>query len=200
MTTCAYEVCRCARVVPIASDMMRQTVQTPRLALAAGALALATVAWGCASTGATPRPFPAPGSRASGGSDGSSRPEPSRGSERSKGSEDAAGTLGAKGSVDSYALVGTALSFRGVPYRNGGSDPQGFDCSGFTQYVFAQYGVALPREVREQFQLGQLVNGDDFEPGDLLFFSTTAPGVSHVGIAIGGDRFVHAPQVRHVLR
>src|SRR5262245_19643409 len=51
--------------------------------------------------------------------------------------------------VDGYALVGTALTFRGVPYRNGGSDPTGFDCSVFTHYVFAQYGVTLAREVRE---------------------------------------------------
>jgi len=101
---------------------------------------------------------------------------------------------------DGYALVGTALSFRGVPYRNGGSDPQGFDCSGFTQYVFAQYGVALPREVREQFEKGRAVMPDEVAPGDLIFFSTVAPGPTHVGIAIGGDAFVHAPSSTGVVR
>ena len=102
--------------------------------------------------------------------------------------------------IDGYALVGTALSFRGVPYRNGGSDPQGFDCSGFTQYVFAQYGVALPREVREQFEKGRALTPGEVAPGDLIFFSTVAPGPTHVGIAIGGDAFVHAPSSAGVVR
>ena len=98
------------------------------------------------------------------------------------------------------ALVGTALSLRGAPYRNGGADPQGFDCSGFTQYVFARYGVALPREVRDQFQQGKSVKEEELAAGDLLFFTTVAPGASHVGIAIGGDQFVHAPSEKGVVR
>src|SRR5262249_21590264 len=101
---------------------------------------------------------------------------------------------------DGYALVGTALALRGVPYLNGGSDPNGFDCSGFTQYVFAQYGVALPREVREQFQKGTSIDPSDVAPGDLIFFSTTGPGASHVGIAVGSDEFVHAPSSTGVVR
>ena len=103
--------------------------------------------------------------------------------------------------MDGYALVGTALSLRGTPYRNGGTDPQGFDCSGFTQYVFAQYGVPLPREVRDQFDQGKSVKaGDELAAGDLLFFTTVAPGPTHVGIAIGGDQFVHAPSSTGVVR
>ena len=103
--------------------------------------------------------------------------------------------------MDGYALVGTALSFRGTPYRNGGADPQGFDCSGFTQYVFAQYGVSLPREVLDQFDQGESVKaGDELAAGDLLFFTTVAPGPTHVGIAIGGDQFVHAPSSTGVVR
>jgi cell wall-associated NlpC family hydrolase len=104
--------------------------------------------------------------------------------------------------VDGYALVGTALSLRGTPYRNGGTDPNGFDCSGFTRYVYAQYGVSLPREVRDQFQEGKSVKGD-LEVGDLLFFTTvvtSTPGPTHVGIAIGGDQFVHAPSSTGVVR
>ena len=89
---------------------------------------------------------------------------------------------------------------RGAPYRNGGSDPSGFDCSGFTQYVFAQYGVSLPRDVRSQFQVGKSVNAEDLAPGDVLFFTTTDPGPSHVAIAIGGDEFVHAPSSTGVVR
>jgi cell wall-associated NlpC family hydrolase len=89
---------------------------------------------------------------------------------------------------------------RGVPYRNGGSDPGGFDCSGFTQWVFAQTGTSLPRETREQFLLGAPVSSGDQQPGDLIFFTTTAPGASHVGIALDAETFVHAPSSRGVVR
>jgi cell wall-associated NlpC family hydrolase len=92
------------------------------------------------------------------------------------------------------------LSFRGTPYRNGGADPAGFDCSGLVQYVFEQHGIAMPRDVRTQFSVGTTVNADALEPGDLVFFSTVAPGASHVGIVIGGDQFVHAPSSRGVVR
>ena len=102
--------------------------------------------------------------------------------------------------ADGYALVGTALSLRGTPYRHGGGDPAGFDCSGFTQYVYAQHGVSLPREVREQYQMGKKVKPRNLAPGDLIFFSTTEPGASHVAIAIGGDEFVHAPSSTGVVR
>jgi len=101
---------------------------------------------------------------------------------------------------DGYALVGTALSLRGSPYRNGGTDPSGFDCSGFTQYVFHQYGISLPRDVREQYRLGKTVKPEELTAGDLLFFTTTDPGVSHVAIAVGGDEFVHAPSSSGVVR
>jgi len=90
-------------------------------------------------------------------------------------------------------VAGTALSLRGAPYRNGGSDPKGFDCSGFVRYVFSQHGVTVPRTVTDQFHAGQQVPQDQLAPGDLVFFSTVAPGPSHVGILIGGDEFVHAP-------
>jgi cell wall-associated NlpC family hydrolase len=105
-----------------------------------------------------------------------------------------------RGTADGYALSGTALSLRGAPYRNGGSDPNGFDCSGFVKYVYGQHGVAMPREVREQYRIGKSVERSRLEPGDLVFFSTTAPGASHVGIVIGGDQFVHAPSERGAVR
>jgi cell wall-associated NlpC family hydrolase len=103
-------------------------------------------------------------------------------------------------SVDSYALVGTALGLRGIPYRSGGSDPTGFDCSGFTQFVFAKYGVTLPRDVRSQFRFGTPIEPNQLAPGDLVFFTTTNPDVSHVAIAIGGDEFVHAPSTWGTVR
>jgi cell wall-associated NlpC family hydrolase len=103
--------------------------------------------------------------------------------------------------ADGYALSGTALSLRGAPYRLGGVDPAtGFDCSGFVRYVYQQHGVPMPREVREQFRIGKTVDRRKLEPGDLVFFSTVAPGASHVGIVIGGDQFVHAPSERGVVR
>ena len=145
------------------------------------ALALFTVS--CASTGAIPKPFPMPSTPASATTDAGAR-------------EGAA----AHAPYDGYALVGAALSFRGTPYRNGGSDPQGFDCSGFTQYVFAQFGVALPRDVREQYRVGNVVKPEQLAPGDLVFFTTTDPGASHVAIAVGGDEFVHAPSSTGVVR
>ncbi|NOT27430.1 MAG: C40 family peptidase [Acidobacteria bacterium] len=97
-------------------------------------------------------------------------------------------------------VIRTALGFLGTPYRNGGSDPSGFDCSGFVQFVFARHGTPLPREVRTQFQEGQKIDLDEVEPGDLVFFETVTRGASHVGIAVGDGRFVHAPSSRGVVR
>jgi cell wall-associated NlpC family hydrolase len=139
--------------------------------------AAAAAATGCATSGATPRPFPTPTTPAS------AAPEAARPAY-------AAG----------YGVAGTALSLRGAPYRNGGSDPAGFDCSGFVKYVFGQNGVALPRTVTEQFHAGRQVAGPQLEPGDLVSFSTGSAGASHVGIAIGGDEFVHAPSGRGEVR
>jgi cell wall-associated NlpC family hydrolase len=140
----------------------------PRVALFV--LVSAAAVTGCASTGGVPAPFPRPG----GSSPAPERPPP-------------------VGGRTGYAITGTALSLRGTPYRNGGTDPTGFDCSGFVYYVFAQHGVTVPRTVLEQSRAGRPVAHDQLEPGDLLFFSTVSAGPSHVGISIGGDEFVHAP-------
>ena len=106
----------------------------------------------------------------------------------------------ATATANGYALSGTALSLRGAPYKDGGIDPSGFDCSGFVRYVYQQHGVAMPRAVRDQFRVGKSVDRDRLEPGDLVFFSTVAPGASHVGIVIGGNQFIHAPSERGVVR
>ena len=98
------------------------------------------------------------------------------------------------------AVVSLALSLRGIPYRNGGSDLAGFDCSGFVQWVFAQQGLALPRDVKQQYRVGRDIDTDDVRAGDLVFFETVSPGASHVGIALGGGEFVHAPSSRGVVR
>src|SRR3989442_5850690 len=150
------------------------------VARAIGTGGLAALATACASTGAVPKPFPMPGSQ---------------GSQGSRGSEGASSRA-----FDGYALAGTALALRGSPYRNGGSDPAGFDCSGFTQYVFGQHGVFLPRGVSDQYKTGKPVRPDEVAAGDLLFFTTVAPGPTHVAIAIGGDEFIHAPSSAGVVR
>ena len=87
-------------------------------------------------------------------------------------------------------IIGSAMALRGVPYVFGGTSPSGFDCSGFVQYVFRKAGINLPRMADEQYNA---VNKTLFpKEGDLVFFSTYAPGVSHVGVYIGNDNFVHA--------
>lgn len=138
--------------------------------------AAAAITAGCASTGATPRPFPTPVPSTTSAAPAAGKPAP-------KAARHAVG----------YEVAGTALSLRGAPYRNGGSDPAGFDCSGFVKFVFEQHGVAVPRTVTDQYYAGKQVGGPQLEPGDLVFFATVSPGASHVGIAIGGDEFVHAP-------
>jgi len=99
-----------------------------------------------------------------------------------------------------HRIVAAALDQRGVPYRNGGTTPNGFDCSGLVVYVLAQHGLGMPRQTRDQFSVGRVVGRNDIQPGDLVFFSTVAPGASHVGIAVDADEFVHAPSSRGVVR
>ena len=166
------------------------------------ACVLAVLTPACASTGAVPRPFPSPAGRARATPPPETTPAAPA---TATASADAPatptpGTSGTLSPPDAYSLVGTALDLRGVPYRNGGADPSGFDCSGFTQYVFAQHGIALPRAVEEQFQVGRDVKPNELASGDLVFFSTVSPGASHVGIAIGGDEFIHAPSSTGVVR
>ena len=98
------------------------------------------------------------------------------------------------------SLVITATGLTGIPYQEGGNTPSGFDCSGFTRFVFAQHGVSLPRLTQEQYREGRSVTAGDVRPGDLVFFATVAPGASHVGVAITRDEFVHAPSENGVVR
>jgi len=148
---------------------------------------------GCASSGAVPRPFPG----AASGSPAAEAPSPPPPAEPDTAPDYPAPSVT---HLDGYSLSTTALSLRGAPYRNGGSAPDGFDCSGFVQYVFGLHGVPVPRETRQQFRIGRSIDRSRLAPGDLVFFSTTAPGASHVGIVIGEDQFVHAPSSRGVVR
>jgi cell wall-associated NlpC family hydrolase len=136
--------------------------------------AAAVLAPACASSGAVPHPFPVPAASAA--------------------SPDARPTV-------RDAITATALSLRGVHYRDGGAEPsKGFDCSGFTQFVFSKNGIRLPRDVHDQFSAGKNVKASAVAPGDLLFFSTEGRGASHVGIALGADEFIHAPSSNGVVR
>jgi cell wall-associated NlpC family hydrolase len=95
-------------------------------------------------------------------------------------------------------VLSTALELIGTPYRLGGTDPSGFDCSGFVQFVLARHAVSMPRTVIQQFAVG--ARARDVEAGDLVFFRTAGRRASHVGIAIDGESFVHAPSSRGVVR
>ena len=93
-----------------------------------------------------------------------------------------------------------ARSLVGAPYREGGALPDGFDCSGLVNYVFARQGVAVPRDVRRQALAGEPVDRVNLAPGDLVFFATTGSGPTHVGIAVGNGQFIHAPKSGGVVR
>jgi murein DD-endopeptidase len=89
------------------------------------------------------------------------------------------------------AVLMTALGQIGRPYRYGGADGDGFDCSGLTHHVYADVGVSLPRTAADQSRAGPRITVADAQPGDLVFFRTRAG--DHVGIYVGDRRMVHAP-------
>jgi peptidoglycan DL-endopeptidase CwlO len=94
-------------------------------------------------------------------------------------------------------VVGIAMQYLGVPYRWGGASPStGFDCSGFTMYVFAQVGISLPHNAAMQYGMGSAVGREFLQPGDLVFFN----GLGHEGIYIGGNQFIHAPHTGDVVK
>jgi cell wall-associated NlpC family hydrolase len=88
-------------------------------------------------------------------------------------------------------VVRNALRYVGVPYVWGGASPYGFDCSGFTWYVYKLAGISIPRTADVQFAVGRPIAGDPI-PGDLVFFQTYDYGASHVGIYLGNGQFVNS--------
>jgi cell wall-associated NlpC family hydrolase len=97
--------------------------------------------------------------------------------------------IGKKPGTEVVAIAETMI---GKPYRYGGSSPAGFDCSGLVQYSFTKAGYSVPRDTGSLYQKTKRVDRDELKPGDLLFFRIEGR-MSHVGIYVDGDRFVHAP-------
>lgn len=97
------------------------------------------------------------------------------------------------------AIITTAKKYIGVKYVWGGTTPSGFDCSGYTQYVFAQQGISLSRVSRDQYSRGTSVSFDNLKAGDLVFFSLDGDKViDHVGIFIGNGEFINASSSKGV--
>lgn len=95
-------------------------------------------------------------------------------------------------------IVASSMQYLGVPYVFGGTTPNGFDCSGYVRYVFANAGIYLPRTADAQYECGYPVSTAELVPGDLVFFSTYEAGASHVGIYLGDGNFINASSSRGV--
>jgi len=92
---------------------------------------------------------------------------------------------------DRDAIVQLAESYLGAPYKAGGSDPSGFDCSGFVMYVYKKAGYRLPRTTKDQYDSLKPVKKP--KKGDLVFFSIDGNHIDHVGLYLGNFKFIHAP-------
>jgi NlpC/P60 family len=96
-------------------------------------------------------------------------------------------------SLPNKILLESVDPWYGVRYRTGGNGKNGIDCSGFTVAVYAAaYGINLPRVSREQYRISRKISTTELKEGDLLFFNTRGSGVSHVGVYLGNNKFIHA--------
>ena len=92
-------------------------------------------------------------------------------------------------------LVVNAMGFLGVPYKRGGNNENGFDCSGFVRTIYQRsVGLLLPRRAEQQAAATESIDKSDLQPGDLVFFNTLRRAFSHVGIYVGEGKFIHAPK------
>lgn len=102
--------------------------------------------------------------------------------------------------VDVRSVLSLAHSKLGTPYSWGGNGARGFDCSGFTRYLYDQVGINLPRVAADQFHHGLTVAKDDLQPGDLVFFGYYgSKTIGHVGVYVGGGQFIHSSSRRGVI-
>ena len=99
-----------------------------------------------------------------------------------------------------HDFVQTALLYRGIRYRYGGMSNRGMDCSGLVARVLRSHGIDAPHNSKALYKLGEPVAREDLQPGDLVFFHTTRPGISHVGIYIGDGEFIHASSSKGAVR
>jgi peptidoglycan endopeptidase LytE len=102
-----------------------------------------------------------------------------------------------RGTSRSDTIISYAKTFIGVPYVYGGTSPSGFDCSGYVQYVFNQYGISLPRTADAQYYAGTRVSIQEARLGDIVAFAAGG-GISHTGIYLGGSSFISATSSRGV--
>lgn len=144
-------------------------------------LLLAVCLTGCSTVGGPPplEAGPRPGTPPT-----SPRPDPDRDSPSS-----------GEASEIALAVVETAFGAIGTPYQWGGTDANGFDCSGLIRYAYGQFGIDLPRISRDQLRMGSPVDlrVGALQPGDVLGFSATVGGeASHVGLYVGDGQFIHS--------
>lgn len=97
------------------------------------------------------------------------------------------------------SLISSAKTYIGTPYRYGGTTTSGFDCSAYVQRVFKDNGISIPRATTSQYTTGTAVSKSNLETGDLVFFNTNGKSVSHVGIYIGANNFIHTSTSRGVM-
>ncbi len=92
-----------------------------------------------------------------------------------------------------YSIIRTAEKYLGVRYKFGGDSPRGFDCSGYTMYVYRVHGMELPHSAGGQYERGRRIGIKNARPGDLVFFKIYGRKISHVGVYAGNYKFIHAP-------
>ncbi len=115
-----------------------------------------------------------------------------------QGSAGAGGQAGAGSGIVGQRVVAIAKRYLGIPYRWGGASPStGFDCSGLTMYVYAKVGISLAHYTGSQWNTGRHVSRSQLRPGDLVFFT---PSLGHMGMYIGGGRFIHSPHTGDVVK
>ncbi|GGN97746.1 C40 family peptidase [Saccharibacillus kuerlensis] len=100
--------------------------------------------------------------------------------------------------ASSVPIKSAVSQVAGTPYKYGGTTTSGFDCSGFTRYIFKKFGINLPRTAASQAKQGTTVSKANLRVGDLVFFNTTGRGISHVGFYMGGGKFAHSSSSKGV--